>query len=96
MIFDIAEMVANGYTNNEIANAMKLTEPQVIAIVARNNLRIKQYVWSIIDGKKITGKTQKVLKNAIHKKTNMSFKKIDELPYYQVIATRKVVLVGDD
>lgn len=96
MVFDIAEMVANGYTNNEIANAMKLTEPQVIAIVARNNLRIKQYVWSVIDGKKITGKTQKVLKNTIHKKTNMSFKKIDELPYYQVIATRKVVLVGDD
>lgn len=94
-IFDIAEMVANGYTNYEIAIAMKLTEPQVIAIVARNQLRLKQYVWSVIDGKKFTGKTQKVLKNIIHKKTNMSMKKINALPYYQVIATRKVVLVGD-
>ncbi|KOY73933.1 hypothetical protein RZ70_00470 [Apilactobacillus kunkeei] len=95
-IFDIAEMVANGYTNYEIAIAMKLTEPQVIAIVARNQLRLKQYVWSVIDGKKFTGKTQKVLKNIIHKKTNMSMKKINALPYYQVIATRKVVLVGDE
>ena len=95
-IFDIAEMVANGYTNYEIATAMKLTEPQVIAIVARNQLRLKQYVWSVIDGKKFTGKTQKVLKNIIHKKTNMSMKKINALPYYQVIATRKVVLVGDE
>lgn len=94
-VFDIAEMVANGYTNYEIATAMKLTEPQVIAIVARNQLRLKQYVWSVIDGKKFTGKTQKVLKNIIHKKTNMSMKKINALPYYQVIATRKVVLVGD-
>ena len=75
---------------------MRLSEGTIASIIQKNKLRKNGGVWTVIDGKTYENRNQKMLKNMIHEQTKMTWSKMNELPYYQIIDTRKAVLVGDE
>ena len=95
-VVEVSEMLANGYNKFDIMRVMRLSEGTVASIIQKNKLRKNGGVWTVIDGKTYENRNQKMLKNMIHEQTKMTWSKMNELPYYQIIDTRKAVLVGDE
>lgn len=90
LICDLSEMISNGYSDEEISSALNISKVKLIATIGKYNLRKKTTVYTIYDDQKLEDKTQKSLKKHLHDKFGLTYKKMESLPFYQVIQTRKV------